>query len=122
MTQALKLSLFFIILGLVSCGHHRDVRPGTKGVHTVKVQASDQQEGEQNAIKQARHFCEERDKDAAFVSEKKKYKGQLKEKHYKTAKRASKMATILTGSGKAKAAADSMLGEDYTITMKFKCI
>lgn len=65
----MKLVLLTILATLVSCGHHRDVRPGVNGVHRVVVSTDDKVKGSQEALRQARHYCKETDRDAAIVKE-----------------------------------------------------
>ena len=133
-------NIFLIIttLFLFSCAHHRDVRPQVSGIHKVIIKTDNKQEGARNAIEQANHFCEKRQKSAAFVSENKKYTGDMKEKDYRTGKKISKAAKTLGGMvrvfggskesnaggilGLGGIVADGVLGDGYTITMKFRCI
>src|SRR5687768_17526769 len=91
--------LFVILTSviLVSCAHHKDVRPGADGVHRVIVTSEDNEKGARNAIDQAQHFCEKRNQSAAFVSEDKKYTGDMDEKDYKTGKKVAKAAQAIGG-------------------------
>lgn len=130
-------SLFFVFL-VVSCAHHRDVRPGAEGVHRVVVPAEDESSGSRNAIAQANHFCKEQNKMAVFIDENQKYTGSMDESTYKTAKTVSKVAEAAGGAawvfGRRRSAkdagavvgmgggiADRALGNGYTVEMKFKC-
>lgn len=129
-----SLSLNFFI---ISCAHHRDVRPGADGVHRVVIQTDDQDEGTRGAISQANHYCKQSKREAAFVTEEKKYTGDMDEKTYKNAKRASTVAKTVGGAvwglggrresgiggvvGLGGVAADQALGKAYTVEMKFKC-
>jgi hypothetical protein len=133
---------FFCLLTIATlcaaCAHHRDVRPGTDGLHKVVVRAADKEEGSRDAIAQANDFCKGQQKIAAFEEENEKYTGDLDEKSYQTTKRISKVAKVVGGTtwvmggkresniggivGLGGTAADAALGEGYTITMKFKCI
>lgn len=126
-------------MGLAACAHHRDVRPGTEGVHKVLVQSEDESSGQRDAISQANHFCKEKfEKIAAFEKEGTKYTGTMDEGNYKAAKTASKVLTqggnsawvfggkneknagqVASGSGNVL---DSALGNGYTTEMTFKCI
>ncbi len=128
----------FVVVNLISCAHHRDVRPGVEGVHRVVIKSDDHDEGTRQAISQANHFCEERGKSTAIVTEEKKYTGTMSESDYKTAKTASKVATAAGGmvhvfGGKNESTAggivglggivgDAALGKAYDIEMKFKCL
>jgi hypothetical protein len=128
----------FVLTLMYSCAHHKDVRPGAEGIHSVSVQDGDTESGSRNAIAQANHFCEQRGKTAAFISEDKKYTGDMDEKTYKTMKRVGRVGQVV-GSGvyalgdkKASAlgglgalggtAAHAAAGDGYTVDMKFKCI
>ena len=128
-----------LITVLTSCAHHKDVRPGIEGVHKIRIEAENPEQGTRNAIEQGQHFCEKRNKDAAFIKENKKYTGDMDEKSYKTAKKVSKIAQVVGGSvwvfgqrkgtkslgglvGLGGTAADIAIGKGYTVEMRFKCI
>lgn len=136
----------FLRFGLIACGglfvaacaHHPDVRAGADGVHRVVIASEDSEEGSREAIRQANSFCKERNMTPAFVNENAQYKGDINEKNYKMAKKASTAAKILGGTtyalgGKNESAAggivglggvvaDGVLGKGYSVEMKFKCI
>jgi len=127
-----------LLLLLSSCAHHRDVRAGAEGIHRVVVKAEDTDEGARDAISQANHFCKQSNKTAAFINEEKKYTGDMKEADYKSAKTASKVAQgigsaawVLGGRQESTAGgivglggsiARDVIGEGYTVEMKFKCM
>lgn len=135
------MKLFFAVIGfallLSACAHHHDVRPGADGIHRVVLQTDDSDQGARDAIDQANHFCKEQNKYAAFVEEKKTYTGDMEEKNYKNAKRASNVAKTVGGAawvfggkkesniggivGLGGAAADTAIGQGYTVDMRFKC-
>lgn len=132
-----KLILIPIFL-LAACAHHRDVRPGSDGVHRVVIITEDQEVGSREALSQANHFCKENGGGyAAIVDEDKKYTGDMDEQTYKNAKRAAKVAGAVGGAGyvfggkKERAAggvvglggavANEALGKGYTVEMRFKC-
>ncbi len=134
MKTIILTSLFFL---LVSCGHHRDVRPGASGIHRVIVRAEEKETGEQQAIRQANHYCEEYEKRAAFTSERTHYSGDVDEDTYKRGKAISRFVKT-AGSGAyvyggkkernaggvgtlGGAAFDSGLGKGYTTDMSFRC-
>ena len=133
----MKLLFIVSLLIITACGHHRDVRPGAEGVHRVVVRAEEKEPGEREAIDQANHFCDQKDKMAAFVNENSKYTGDMNEETYKKTRMVSKAAKAAGGGayvfgGKNEsnvggigvlggAAADAMAGEGYTIEMTFKC-
>ena len=134
----MKKALFVLgVLLLSACAHHRDVRPGADGIHRVVVQAENKEDGSRNAISQANHYCEQSKKSAAFVEENQKYTGSMDEGSYKTAKALSKAASAAGGTvyvmgakkesniggivGAGGAIANSALGEEYKVEMKFKC-
>lgn len=122
---------------IAGCAHHRDVRPGADGVNRVQVTAEDTEKGAQDAIAQANHYCKEKNKEAVFLEENKKYTGDYDEETYKTGKKISKVAQgvgagvfVFGGRNERKAGTaagvgggigDSVLGKGYTVDMKFKC-
>ncbi len=133
--------LLFVSAALfaTACAHHRDVRPGADGIHRVLIQTDDTEGASRDAISQANHYCKSRNKnfEAAFVNEDKKYTGDMDEKTYKNAKRISKAASAAGGAvwalggkqesnvggivGLGGGVADQALGKGYTVEMKFKC-
>lgn len=133
----IKISFALIAILLVSCAHHRDVRAGADGIHRIVVSTDDEQEGAQNAISQANHFCEQRKLSPAFIQEDKKYTGSMKEEDYQKMKTVGKVATAVGSAayvfgGKKESAAGGIVGlgglaantaagNGYTIEMKFKC-
>ncbi len=137
MNTHLKIIFAFCSLILVSCAHHRDVRAGADGVHRVVVRTEDTDHGSRDAISQANHFCKQSNRSAAFISEDAKYTGDMDEKDYKTGKKVAKVAKAVGGAGwvfggknerqaggivgLGGAIGDSVLGEGYTVEMKFKC-
>ncbi len=140
----MKNIFFKLLLGgactilMTACAHHKDVRPGTDGVHRVLVTAEDGEQGARNAISQANHFCAEQKKSAAFLEEKQAYNGSMKEEDYKTAKTVAKVAQAAGGAvwvfgGKAEreaggivglggGIANGAIGNGYSVDMKFKCL
>ena len=135
----MKYLLLFSTLALIfSCAHHRDVRPSSKGLHTVRLQTVDKTSGYKNAFSQATHFCKERyNKFASVSKESYKYTGQMSEDAYKQTKTAAKVAKgvgsaawVFGGKQESNAGgivglggqvADSVAGDGYTYTMIFKC-
>ncbi len=126
-----------LLVTLVSCAHHRDVRPAASGVHSVTILGEDKVVPAREALKQANHYCEEAGKRAAIVKESTKFVGSGSEESYNRAKGISKAvkgvggaayvfggkkeqdAGILAGIGGQ--AADSYLGNGYQVNMTFKC-
>lgn len=135
----MKILVIFVAAILAACAHHRDVRPGANGIHRVLIQTDDTESASRDAISQANHYCKSRNKnfEAAFVNEDKKYTGDMDEKTYKNAKRISKAATAAGGAvwalggkresdvggivGLGGGVADQALGKGYSVEMKFKC-
>jgi hypothetical protein len=133
----MKLLLFTLAIILSSCAHHRDVRPSAKGVHLVRFNTEDKSQGYSNAIAQARHFCEQEKGNAYVVKEGYKYVGDMDEKTYKNTKTASKIASGVGGAafafggekesnaggilGLGGGIANSVAGQGYQYSMKFKC-
>lgn len=134
----MKIIFISFLLIFISCGHHKDVRPGDKGVHIVRFTAEERDAAYREASNQANHFCDQSDKTAAVLKEDYKYTGDMDEKDYKTAKRITKATKILSSSawimgGKRERnaggvgavgsnAADAVIGKGYTYTMSFKCV
>ena len=134
----MKITILALTLILVSCGHHKDVRPGSSGLHRVVVYTDSSDQGQRDAIKQANHYCDQYKKSAAFESEKATYTGDVDETTYKRAKMASRAAKSVGGTtwamggkresnvggiaGLGGVGIDSALGKGYTIEMSFKCI
>jgi hypothetical protein len=133
------LGIILLAIGFLGCGHHRDVRPGTEGVHTVVVTSEGEEAGQRDAIAQANHFCKERyEKVAAIEKEGTKYTGDMDEEDYKMAKTAGKILQTggsqawVFGGKKERSAGGvasgtgniirSSTGKGYTTQMKFKCI
>jgi hypothetical protein len=124
-------------LFVVSCAHHKDVRPGVDGVHRVVIQTDDIDGATRKCIKEANHYCKQKDLEAAFITEDKKYTGDMKEEDYREAKRVTEAAKTVGGAiwvfggrrasplggivGLGGVAADSYLGDPYTVEMRFKC-
>ena len=132
----LVISLVFLMF-LASCAHHRDVRRGANGINRVVVATDDTDEGSQDAIAQANHYCEQFGKSAAFIEEQSAYKGKMSESDYNAAKTAAKVAQVVGGStyalggkhesniggvvGLAGVATRQAIGNGYKVEMKFKC-
>lgn len=129
------LLLSFLALG--ACAHHRDVRPGASGIHQVIIPTDDKESAARDAIAQANHFCEQRNKSAAFIEEKQNYTGSMNQGDYERGKTVSKVAKVVGGAayvmggkkesnvggilGLGGVAADAALGKGYTVSMKFTC-
>lgn len=126
----------FLATFLANCAHHRDVRPGEDGIHTVILKSEDEDGSYREAKAQADHYCEQFKKAPIVLKEGSKYKGEMDEKTYKQTKsfaRGAKAvgtvalfgndtirnaggAAVLAGSG-----ADAYAGEGYSYKMRFKC-
>jgi hypothetical protein len=131
------LAVIFLSLFMLSCGHHRDVRAGADGIHRVKFQTDDKDQGTQHAIAQANHYCEQSKRQAAFIDENTTYTGHMSEKDYQATKTVGKVGKAVGGTvwamgGKRESnaggvlglggiAADAIAGEGYTVEMRFKC-
>lgn len=132
----MKKIALLAVLFLASCAHHRDVRPGPDGVNYVIVKA-DEDEGQQNALSQARDYCEEFKKSPVILEEKQEYTGKVDEETYNTGKSVSKVlkavggtTAVFGGTNEKKLGhvgilggigTDAALGKGYTVQMKFKC-
>ena len=128
----------FAFLTLVSCAHHRDVRPGADGINRVVLRGPDREPIERSAISQANHFCDQTKKTPAFVTETSKYTGSGDEANHKMMRRASEAVTAGGGmvavfggnnernAGRMASGAGVVGGimtdqEAYTVDMAFKC-
>jgi hypothetical protein len=132
-----KLTVGILAILLVSCAHHRDVRAGADGIHRIKFQAEDKDDGVQQAISQANHYCDQYKKQAAFVEENTSYTGSMSEKDYNTTKTIGRVGKTVGGTvwalggrkesnaggilGVGGVAADAIAGKGYTVDMRFKC-
>lgn len=126
-----------IVLSVAACSHHRDVRPGAKGVHTVIVQSDTKSGGAEYALDQAEDFCDDQDKRHYIISEKVHYEGSMDEESYRSSKslaNAAKVggtaANIFGGHRESNLggiaavggiAGDAYLGDPYRVKMTFKC-
>lgn len=133
-----KLITLTSLFTLSFCAHHKDVRPGVEGVHTVKLQSAEKEKGAREALEQANNFCEELDQTAAIISESQTYTGDMDEETYNNIRRVGKVAKSVGGAifvggaqkesdvggavGVGGAAMEEAAGEGYTIEMTFKCI
>lgn len=130
-------TLLPLVILVSACAHYPDVRPGSEGVHSVKVRGGEEKDAEREAMRQARSYCNEFKKQPAFVSENTKYTGDMDEVTHKTVRKVSKVATVLGsttsvfgGQNESKAGTvaagagvgGGMMTDDaYTTEMKFKC-
>lgn len=136
--KSVKLPLIFLIIFFSGCASHPDVRPGEDGVHRVAISTDDTDEANRSAIRQADHYCKEFQQKAYFISESKKYTGNIDEGTYNAGKSISKAAEIMgsgvfaSADGKKQqqtgrnvglggAAMDEALGKGYLVEMKFRC-
>ena len=92
---------------------------------------------QREALSQANHYCEQKKKEAAVVSEGTQYTGSMDESTYRTSKTAAKVAKgvgsaawVFGGKNESTAGgivglgggiADGAIGTGYTYEMKFKC-
>jgi DNA-binding transcriptional regulator LsrR (DeoR family) len=97
--MSLKITILLSIFLLVSCAHHRDVRPGSKGIHRVVVRKQNQEQAEQLAISEAQDYCSQYNKAPGFLEEKTEYKGTMNESTRDTVHKVSNAAMILGGVG-----------------------
>lgn len=85
-------------LFLTACAHHKDVRPGSDGVHRITVEAEEQEDASRDALKQAHHYCDSIKKTtAAVINEKSTYIGSIDENTRKTLKQVSNAAAMVGG-------------------------
>jgi hypothetical protein len=129
--------LFLTLIIFISCGHHRDVRPGVNGVNSVSVIGEDKVEISRKALDQSQHYCDSIGQRAAIKSEVIKFVGSGSEEDYKKIKGVTK-AVQVAGSGAyvfggkkernaggiagiGAAAASAYAGDGYQVTMQFIC-
>lgn len=135
----MKILLITAVMFIVSCAHHKDVRPNASGLHFIKIATEDKASGYRDASKQANHFCSEEKagKKAYIVKEQYEYVGDMKEENYKTVKTASKVAKGVGGAawvfggkkesdaggivGLGGGVADQVAGKGYAYAMQFQC-
>lgn len=138
-TMKTNFYVFALILTLASCASSEHVRPGADGIHRVLIRGTDKTEVEQQAISEAKCFCDDRKLSPAFVNEDTKYTGSIDESTHKTIQKVSKAASVgggmmgVLGGEKEKNVGHGLFGagavgsvfqdgEAYTADMKFKCI
>ncbi|MBT4762769.1 MAG: hypothetical protein HOO06_13820 [Bdellovibrionaceae bacterium] len=132
-----KLLTICFLLILSACAHHKDVRPGSGGMHRVLVQSETEDAGARDALNQANHFCDKRSKYAVILDEKKRFVGAGDEESYKQQKRIAKAtqgvgsaAAVFGGKKESQLGGlammgggiyNSALGKGYSVEMRFKC-
>lgn len=133
----MKIVLLGALLLITSCGHHRDVRPGAEGIHTVTVIGEEKASISREALEQSNHYCKEVNKRAGIKTEVVKYIGRGSEEDYKKLKGITK-AVQVAGSGAyvfggekernaggiagiGATAANAYAGNGYQVTMTFVC-
>jgi hypothetical protein len=145
MSHFKKFFCLFVFCGLVflltGCATTKDVMPGENGVNRVSLNSSDGDQGRELAIREAKKYCEDRQKDAVFLDDKTQYKGTMDEQTRKTIKKASNAAILIGGmsqsgswengdyhndTGKVLGGAGTLghvmtSDKDYQVEVKFKC-
>ncbi|MFC3031587.1 hypothetical protein ACFOEE_03495 [Pseudoalteromonas fenneropenaei] len=122
---------------LVACAHHDDVRPSAQNSHYVVVNSQQRDEGIQDALKQARHYCQSLKAKMYVLNETVSYEGSQPEADYlaalKTAEIVSGVGTALWifGDGRVDDAgaiasvagnsAEHAMGRPYVTKINFKC-
>lgn len=138
MAQINKLSLLTLFV-LTACASYDHVRPGADGIHQVIIRGPDKENVETKAIREAKNFCQSKELEAAFISDKTDYTGSMNESTHKMIRKTSKAA--MAGGAMLETLDDendSKLGEGifgagavgrvlqdeeaYTTKMKFKCL
>lgn len=130
-------TISLLLLMTYSCAHHKDVRPGSSGIHTVSFETETKTEGHRSGLSQANHYCESLSKKAYVIKEKSKYIGDMDEKTYNRTKKVSKSAQKAGNYGRGNrygkttatedsigwggAILDDLAGKAYLYTMTFKC-
>ncbi len=138
---SMTLALGFLGLFMAACQTTKDVMPGEDGINRVSLKTSDDEEGREEAIKEAKKYCEDKKQEAVFLDNKTEYKGTMDETTRKTIKKASTAAILVGGmsqtgswskgdtsndTGKVLGGAGTvghvMVGDkDYQTELRFKC-
>ena len=63
-------TIILLIFNMIGCAHHKDVRPGKKGKHTVITLANNINHAENEALDQAETFCDENDRYPVVIYQK----------------------------------------------------
>ncbi len=133
----MKYFYCLVLLSLISCAHHEDVRPMADGNHIVKIIGEDKTAITREAMDQANHFCKETKKYAAVIKEETKYIGSGSEEDYVRNKNITNAVSAVGGSaavfgGKKEKelggigliggqAANAYLGNGFQTTITFVC-
>lgn len=139
-SSMLKTFILATTIGATSCAHHDDVRPRESGTHEIKIATERRDEGYQDAMSQADHYCREVEHRTrpVVVQDNTTYVGQGNEDEYnqkktvaKAAKTVGGLGYVLGGStesqlggvvGLGGIVADGVIGNGYVYSMTFKCL
>ena len=133
----MKIVLLLMASFLLSCGHHRDVRPMASGNHIVRVVGENKTGPVRDAMNQANHFCKESQKYAEVIKEDTTFIGSGSEEDYVRNKNITNAISAVGGSaavfgGKREKklgglglvggqAANAYLGNGFQTTITFVC-
>ena len=117
------LKLLFLTLILSSCST-ASIRllPGANGINKVFARDVELEKAEEAAVKAAKDYCDDKDKEAVFLKQKSAYTGKVDESTRKGVRAASNAVSIIPGAsfigsmGKA-----AMNDRDYLAGALFKC-
>ncbi len=116
---AMLITLLLTLVFLSACATHELVRPGARGIHSVKVHADTPEITSSKALSQARSYCKEVEKTKAayILTERTSYKGSMSERNFRAAKTFGNAGLGLIGLGANAMAADG----GYNTKMTFTC-
>ena len=136
----LKLSSLFVIsLFVVECSHYPNVRPSSKGLHSVVIKTDLRDEGYSDAFEEASSYCDDvLDQNAQVVDEEWVYKNEkISEEEYLKYKNTSKLVGgvsklgVMFGDKKTKKSSSLGLGasmtandyfsKGYSYKLQFEC-
>lgn len=129
------VTTFILFMG---CAHSFDVKLGEGGIHKIILTEKAIDDGSEEALYQANHFCEKRNLSAAVVNQQVVYIGSINEKKYIAKRNNIKAAKILNESeyalsgdndlgigntlGATVMAREVLLKDGYKIQLEFKCV
>lgn len=133
----MKKYLILILFSVLSCRSAVvRVMPGENGINKAISKDRTKEGAETAAVDDAKEYCEKKDKEAVFIKDESKYKGDMDESTRKTIDQASTAAIILGGVGSVPGStrtAGTVLGgagtvgkvmtsgKDYEAEVQFKC-
>lgn len=126
----------FVALGVTACSTASvRVMPGQDGTNRVVVRDVEKHAAEEAAVEAAKAHCEQRGKEAIFLSDDVKYTGDMDEEERTAIRKQAEAATVLGGAVRATDAGDAAVifegagavgrsmtsGKDYKAEVRFTC-